>query len=187
MRFIAVVAAAVAVSCNSNKTNSIIMQAQVEAERIVSEANAKADLIVSEANAKADQIVRNAEKEAQQTILRNTNGSYANKGNVSETTVSLNDILKILGEYEGNSVAAENKYKGRVFVTSINDFDIDAGAQINIKKHLGIKTIWFAMDQGQKDVIASLNKKQTIKIVGTVSSWYGSLWFENCRILEIYD
>lgn len=187
MRFIAMVTiVAGVVSCTSNKAESILRQARKEAEQIVSDARNKADQIVQKAEQKSNQILKDAEKEAQQIILRKTKGSYSDNITASGRTISLSDLQQIVKEYKDNAVAAEDKYKGRVFVISIDNFDIDAGDQINIKKNLGgIETVWFAMDKGQKDVIASLNKKQTIKILGSVSKYYGSLWFDNCRILEI--
>lgn len=196
------IAIVICASCKSKDANDIILQAESDARQIVSAAEVRAKAIIETAGKEAKRIIKEAEDEAERILEEAEdeaesatqdypNSTYSNSQSSSAYYLSLSDLFKIVEEYEDNAAAADIKYKGIRIITDFEYFDIKSWNDDSflIEKSSGLLLEYnFVMKESQKEVVASLNKDQWIKIAGTLNSGSRySLWFKDCVILEVME
>lgn len=196
----------ICVSCQSQDEKKIIQQAQSEARQTIATAELRAKRIIETAENEAKRIIKEAEDKVErfyeeaENELDSLYQEYerlemylnSNQGHRSSASspiyISFSDLYQIVREYDTNAAAADIKYRGTRIITDFNYFDISSYSEsVHIVKSSGLLVDYtFEMNASQKEVAASLNKNQRIKIEGTLShgSRYGLTFIESV-ILEV--
>ena len=170
-------------SCKSKDANDIILQAESDARQIVSAAEVRANTIIEAAKNKAQKILEEADEEAErikqetENNERYSNSLSNNSTSSSSVILSYDDLNQIIKEYELNAAAADIKYKGKRITVQLVDYSIDTAwlpGEFEITKEADFRHSYhFVTKESQKEVVASLNRSNTIMIAGYLSSGYG--------------
>lgn len=117
-----------------------------------------------------------------------SSSSSSSSENYEAPTAMAVDIRQILGDYEGNEVAADNRYKGRLIeVTGIVD-DIKKDLMDNLYVTLGtgkqfeIPKIQAFFDDSMNNQLGQLRKGQRLTVVCTVKGLMMNVLAEECVI-----